>query len=256
MASMLIDQMGDTTGRGGARQTDATRRDQARRLLRGMTPGESPSTDELEGRLGRMCDGRFVPGVSSVWFQTLAVRLERYPGWAHQSQWVEIEDTFFSHDGRDFRQSRTCNAVTCRVDLSTIQKTRGPSRVILTEQLALVQNDILPTDVTALRISQATETECDCQHLPPIVTPTYVRIKQRKTFRLNSQRCSGGGWKFELTRSWAGRNREEAELCQRSSDPVNEVEVEWLPPPDATPGSDEYERLLVSLVEKLCSLLV
>ena len=256
---MLAEQIGGLN-QGTNEKTDQSRYDKIYRHIHGLYPPtlcNKNTVYELEGRLGRICGDKFIAGVSSVWFQTLAVRLDRYSGWTEQTQWVEIEDTFFTHDGHEFRQSRVCDAVNCQVNLFTIEKKQGKNCVIPTPKLSVIQNDILPTDVGAIRLAQAEEITLDQQQLPSVVTPTYIRIKQRKTFFLDSRKHDGAKWKFELTRSWGGKTREEAEIFQNTTEPTNEVEVEWLPSSEAPPLThDEYKRVLVSLVDKLCSLLV
>ena len=203
---------------------------------------------EIEARLGRMEGGCFVSGVNPEWFDVLLQRLELCGEWSSQQGWQDSEDTTFEARGRQVRQSRVCNTRDCRIEIHSIHKDRKASACL---PLEASRGDagqdpfrLVSTGVDTLRVSYSTETPAAKQSFPELVRPLHVRLKQRRSFVLESHALEGAGWRFDLTRTWAGRSREEAEQRQHDEPPVCEVELEWIPPtkgvdrlPDAMPAS-------------------
>lgn len=181
---------------------------------------------ELEGRLGtRESDGSFCPGVDMDWFEALILRLEANTVWASQTGWVESEDTTFYAEGDRLRQSRRCDPETCLIELETVRKIGVRSSCIALQTSSAMTS----AGANTIRIAYSSEQIINTQ-LPMLVLPTYVRIKQRRVFVLDSTAFPNASWRFELTRTWAGTTREEAEHEQNSAPPVCEVEIEWDPP--------------------------
>lgn len=190
---------------------------------------------EIEARLGRMEEGRFVSGVNPEWFDVLLQRLELCGDWSSQEAWQDSEDTTFESRGKQVRQSRICNARDCRIEIRSIHKERKASACapLTASRGGSGQNPfhLVPTGVDTLRVSYATEKPVSKHSFPELVRPLHVRIKQRRSFVLESRAHEGAGWRFDLTRTWAGGTREEAERSQRGGCPaVCEVELEWIPP--------------------------
>jgi hypothetical protein len=61
------------------------------------------------------------------------------------------------------------------------------------------------------------------------VTPTHVRIRQRKSFYYSNQ-GNESVWVFDISLTWSGNTKEEAELSQRNDLPTYEIECECLSP--------------------------
>ena len=217
---------------------------------------------EIEARLGRMEGGHFISGVNPEWFNVIRHRLELCNSWSDQQGWQDSEDTTFEWRGKQVRQSRVCNTKDCRIDIRSIHKDRKASVCV---PLQASRGDscedpfhLVPTGVDTMRVSYSTETPVAKKSFPDIVRPIYVRIKQRRSFILESSAMEGAAWRFDLTRTWAGRTREEAEQQQHESPAVCEVELEWIPP--VTPVALPPVALLVyslsqSILTKMASLL-
>jgi hypothetical protein len=183
---------------------------------------------ELECRLGYVSGTEFVSAVDPLWFTTLHKRLEQCPQWSYQTQWVESEDTFFKDaQNRIVRQSRHCDPDSCQVSLHTVCKQNKQHVDIAVSDIGVQCNEILPSKISTLRVSVCDEHSVPTHTLPVVVVPVHVRIKQRKTFEYASTTHPGAHWRFELTRSWSGTTREEAETAQFTAPPSHEVEVEW-----------------------------
>lgn len=215
---------------------------------------------EIEARLGTVTEtGNFVPGVDPEWFEALCLRLEKCNEWCEQKQWTESEDTSFNMGTMKVRQSRICDSDNCTVNLYTIRK-----KSIAHSLLKLPINcDNAPTvDIGAdtIKIAHSSE-EAIRASLPTIVCPLYVRIKQRREFVLHSTAVLGAKWRFDMTRAWSGKTREEAETMQSSRPPVCEVELEWIPPSEIvrseyhSVGLDNVSQsLITSMISKLTAL--
>ena len=217
---------------------------------------------EIEARLGRMEGKHFVSGVNPKYFDVLLQRLELCDAWASQDGWRESEDsTFEDPHGRQVRQTRTCNTRECRIELSAIHKDRKASACVALARQATEEDSpfaLIPTGVDAMRVSYATETPVKKESLPQLVRPLHVRIKQRRSFTLPSTALEGAAWRFDLTRTWSGSAREEAERRQHEEPPVCEVELEWVPPLAAVaqpPSVALTESLANSIRSKMSALL-
>ena len=215
---------------------------------------------EIEARLGRMQDGHFISGVNQEWFNVLLQRLELCSTWSHQDAWQDSEDTTFESRGRQVRQSRVCNTKECRIEVRTIHKSR---KACVCVPLGSSRGDegqdpfhLVPTGVNMMRISYSIEAPVSRQSFPEIVYPIYVRLKQRRSFVLESSALQGASWRFDLTRTWSGKTRAEAEESQCASPPICEVELEWIPPICATKLPVDMARSLsASFYAKMSALI-
>jgi len=180
---------------------------------------------------------RYDSGVTKTLFEETLCRLESYKEWDTVSEWVETHDTFFAWQDRNttvrssvhYAGDETLDAVHIETARKELQ---GPVYVF-----AETQDSSL-----AVKLSLCREIRVETIDMPTVVTPTHVRIKQRKSFRLLSSpdhlKSSGGGgggggggnvaFRYDLSRVWSGRNSREADLRQRVSDPIYEIEVELL----------------------------
>lgn len=70
----------------------------------------------------------------------------------------------------------------------------------------------------------------DDPRLPHLINTTHMRIKQRKSYMYASKGALQPTWQFDVTLSWSGKTKTEAEAKQQSEPPVCEVECELLNP--------------------------
>jgi len=90
--------------------------------------------------------------------------------------------------------------------------------------------------------------------LPWLQNTTHMRIKQRKSYTYASDNAEKPTWQFDLTFSWSGTTKTEAEQKQRNTPPTCEVECELLNPRYALIDQgrdDEYiaESLLCKMTD-------
>ena len=219
-------------------------------LLRG---GGGGAGHEVEARLGTIDpeSGRFVAGVEARWFEMLLKRMQLYQQWDHNHDWQESEDVFFTVAGRNVRQSRIFDANECTTQiLTTVEK-----RVICKGILEMPQScSPVAVGANAIRFAYATE-EVVKEALPEIViAPLHVRYKQRRSFEITSTGIPGAAWRFDFTRIWSGQNHAEAEIKQqRGDEPVCEIEVEWIPPPQQLfkQGDAHFKELVENVAASL-----
>lgn len=191
---------------------------------------------EIEGRLGNLSSsGFFSPGVDPQWFEALCRRLNYYSGWKEETQWVESEDTTFNINSGQVRQQRSYDSNDCVVTIKANKKTpihHTFFRLPLSQQ----ENEhiLIDSGANVIKVAYSMEENVCKNKLPNLVDPLHVRIKQRREFTIDSNAILGAKWRFDLTRTWSGKTHEQAETQQRNADPVCEVELEWIPPDDAT----------------------
>jgi hypothetical protein len=78
--------------------------------------------------------------------------------------------------------------------------------------------------VPDVRVSFSHEIDLKPSEIPAVVNPTFVRIKQRRSFRYKT-------WRYDLTRTWDANSLAEASQKQARGDPpVYEVELELVDP--------------------------
>lgn len=186
----------------------------------------SSTEAELEIRLGRYENGRFISNIEEKSWQRLLESLEsqqaRSSLFAKVKDWTEIVDWFFTINCDDskvqMRSSRT-------VENDTMVR-RHLIKKKISESVVGIIGDSQITN--AARVSFATEedvTNNTNYQLPSLVTTDSVRIKHRKTFQTAM-------WKVDMTKAWAGthysavtkmRDGEEKNTCA-----TFEVEIECL----------------------------
>ena len=96
------------------------------------------------------------------------------------------------------------------------------------------------------RVSISHEKPVKTEELPTIVLPTWVRIKQRKSFRYTNA-DETARWRYDATLAWSAPTKTEAERAQKEQPPTYEFEIELeYAHPDV---SDEYvaESLLAKM---------
>ncbi len=215
---------------------------------------------ELEGRLGRLVEGRFDANVGSDAFCAVLSMLESFPRWSRTTGWEETQDVFYAAplpgpEGPREQEVRTSvRAARGRLEVEHLQKQK-----LRRVDLALQRVDdgcapggacaALPLDA---RITLAAERPLRAEVLPLAVSPRYVRIKQRKRFFLPSVGVPRDCFSFDLSIVYAGGTKSEAERRQRAGEEASfEVECECLAPREYLRTTRDPVCLALSVLVKL-----
>lgn len=86
---------------------------------------------------------------------------------------------------------------------------------------------ICPT-IFNIRLQHSSEFDINSEYLPDQVTTDLVRIKQRESFLFHSYQ-EEHSWRYDMTISWSGSCRTEAENNQRMGNSCYEIEIEYVP---------------------------
>jgi hypothetical protein len=166
---------------------------------------------ELEARLGRCVNGRFVPGVDRAYMHALVKSLDDTTNVASHSEgrWDEVEDFLFQHRGQRLRT---------RVSFADGEV--RPQSVCKTVLSSLT----LMTHRWDVRVSLSRETTVPNQDLPSVCRTDHVRIKQMRAFEVTTS-----PFRMDCAMVWSGSVRSEAEQRQTSENPTFEVECEFVP---------------------------
>ena len=179
-----------------------------------LVAAASESDDlELEVRMGFIRNGKFSPGISRPQMDNIIQALDRTGTAVHclQScgQWDEIEDFYYTHDGKRLRTRVLFDSHAMAMKSVTVEKTR-------------IDSVLIRSHSHDLRVSLSRETPV--ASLPHAVTTDLVRIKQLKQFTVD-----GSPFRIDCSTVWHGPVRSAAEAMQTTSDGVFEVELEFLP---------------------------
>ena len=191
-----------------------------------LVVGNPPSTVELEMRLGRFREGRFVPGVTRRVFEQLEREMEDSPLDADENS-MEIVDYFYPHVrgsggvGDQVRTRVSYDVEKMQMNKEHIVKRGGESLVLSSSSNDMEQEEAGCDDMVC-RVAVADEVRLPTP--PATVVTTHVRIKQRRCFR--DMREGGVVWIYELSKTWAGTSRSAVEHLQQHTEPTYEVEVE------------------------------
>ena len=173
---------------------------------------------EFEARFGQFQSsgkGHFTPGVSAQTLSTIEKMLESFTEWDSGTNWEDMHDYFYTHEGASIRTT-----VHFQHDSENFDMTHITKQTVNQVNLKRMGASLTPTSYD-MRVSL--NRECPHKDLPPIVTPQFVRIKKRRSFSLKH-------WRFDLSRVWEGKTRLEAEMRQSKHEPIYEFEVEWVNP--------------------------
>lgn len=179
---------------------------------------------ELEMRLGRLLpNGHFEAGVSKEFMQQVLRLFQQFEDWHETTPWMEIVDYFYEVQPNpvSIRTSVTVNAhqewktshVRKHVQNTVDLKTTGAAVPAYDIRTRLIFEETIPSE-----------------NLPQHIQPSLVRIKQRRRFLYGRRRMGIPIWAYDLTRSWSGKTRAEAEQRQKQDDTVYEIELECLAP--------------------------
>ena len=197
-------------------------------VARSSVLGSPPSTVELEVRLGRFQEGRFVPGVTRRVFEQLEREMEESQLDADENS-MEIVDYFYPHGrggsgaGDQVRTRVSYDVEKMQMNKHHIVKRGGESLVLSSSSLGdMTTQEQGDQSNMVCRIAVADEVTLPTP--PATVVTTHVRIKQRRCFR--DVRQGGVVWIYELSKTWAGTSRSAVEHLQQHTVPTYEVEVE------------------------------
>ena len=186
---------------------------------------------EVEARIGRFENGRFVNGVSLAVFEGHLAMLRQYPDWAEPAEWEQHVDYFYTQNGASIRQR--CGPVAGQgFCTSAIVKT-----VCQKSDFRICQDDISEAS-GAIRIQKSREIPDSSVADVPAVLPTMVRIVQRISFLYRGQ------WRFDLSKVWAGKSFNEADRLKSGPPTSCEIEVELV---ESDPPVRDYRASSVFL---------
>jgi hypothetical protein len=196
-------------------------------------PPSTQGSYELECRFGTWQGQYFHNGVSRVFVEKILAMFETFPQWSKVTDWEETHDYYYSN-GTD----PTLPMVRTTASFKTDKKMNR--KYIATEHIRKYSHSKMdfqyqgsPTEFRYdVRVALNYEEKVSDQELPSIVNPSSVRIKSRKSFYYKSEDFPSSDplWRFDITRSWSGLSRSEAEIKQKNSDTTFEVELECLNP--------------------------
>jgi hypothetical protein len=173
----------------------------------------APGRTELELRLGRHDGERFAPGVPRGVFEQLEADLEAAPQLEADEGWAETVDYHYATARGERARTRV------GFDTRTMQTTTEHVVKERAESAVLRRAD----GHEACRVACAVE--APLADPPTTCVPTFVRVKQRRSFR---DRREGGAvvWRYDLSRTWAAPSRTAVEHAQLMAPPTYEIECE------------------------------
>lgn len=166
---------------------------------------------ELETRFGKMREGRFVAGVPRAVMDSIIDVLQHSSYMKGEDEWREESDVFFADGDTHYRT---------RVQYDSAQMT---VRAQTTDKALLAPSLTLSSTVDDKDVRISLKSEREIRKPPASVTPYLVRIKQRRRFVTDS-----GAWAFDLSMTWSGASRSEAEARQMQAEPTFEIECELI----------------------------
>lgn len=227
-------------------------------------PQYGPEKLELEVRFGTVRQGRFIPGMRPDDYHLVADKLQQYLNWDKKRDSFESYSYYYEDNGQTLR-------TTCRpspngsgslqgsgrgkragtgpletrngLQVSTVRKEK------IMEKTFCQPHPDLAGEGLDFRLSLSAEVPIPVSCLPPLVTPSLVRIKQRNSYVRSP-------WSYDLTLAWQGSTRAAAEQAQRVAGTTRyEVEIEYCPPtPSDPPKYTDAADLALALYYKVQSI--
>jgi len=184
-----------------------------------------PGHFEMEMRFGTFGHQRdsFVAGVGADFVRGALSLFQQYEDWHKVTAWTEIVDYFYDMPGTQ-TQTRTSVSVNPETGKWTTQHIRKHPRGTVD---MLFLSDYVPK-LYDIRTRLCYEEEVSVSSLPNQVQPVSVRIKQRKQYFYGREKGQAPLWCYDLTRSWAGATKAEAEEKQKKGLTTYEIELECL----------------------------
>jgi hypothetical protein len=182
---------------------------------------------EIEARFGQInpATGEFIAGVSRQFMQQTIRLMDQFEDWQQVAPWQEIVDYFYAIPKKQDTIGRTSvfmDAETRELKSVHIKKHN--------EQKVTLQSSSEVVKLYDIRVGLNFEEVLASSILPTHTTPSLVRIKSRKRYMYARDRSEDPVWSFDITRSWSGKTRAEAEKNQQQDRTTYEIEVECLNP--------------------------
>lgn len=173
---------------------------------------------ELEARLCFQMNGRMQSGVSRDMMDRIVSMMQKSHYVTGDDEWKEEEDMFYTYGSRPFRTRVQYDTENMTITTHTVEKRLVQDSDFITDSL----HDDLPI---VIRVSLKSENVV--HNVPVAANPSFVRIKQRRRFVTQNK-----AWAFDLSMTWSGKTRSDAETSQMSDEPTYEIECELINPTD------------------------
>ena len=232
---------------------------------------------ELEARFGLWTGQYFKNGVSKKFIEKVLYLFEQCPHWFKITDWEDTHDYYFDETIMNCSQYKSSsewprsgnhysNAI-IRITTHFVSDPLSGKKSITTEYIKKISKrklnlkfvdgtngkDRLSNDLYDLRVCLNYEETLSKEDIPDCMNPTSVRLKTRKSFYYKSDNIPSYDpvWKFDITRSWLGESKSEAEHKQKANESTNyELELECLNP-TALMCLDKHDSFYV-----MCSMLL
>lgn len=203
------------------------------KLIDVMRQDKNVDQIELEARLGKIENNKFINGITRSKMDNIIQIMQHSSSMYVLQEWQEEHDIFFMFENSEYRSRVQFNSDLMTISSNTIKKVN------------LGKLDIHASEGEDMRISLKKEIPIHIENIPHAVNPSYVRIKQRKSFK-----CENSDWRFDFTLSWEGKTKDDAEIKQQTCEPTFEFECELTNHNILQKKSNEY--IATSLLLKMC----
>lgn len=203
---------------------------------------------EFEARMGiiDVSSGKFSPGCSKEDMENLLGKFERAQcGTFEVSGWEESCDTFFHAPGISSQVRATSWGDSEKISYNCVN--------VVKTCISKIDTVSKQTPSLSWRIVLNIEQQLLTENLPTFVKPLYVRIKQRRSFTyMNPDKTVS--WRYDLTLTWSGKNKHEAEKSQITNEPKYEFEIELVYAHDDVSIDYLTESMLLKMCDHLSDL--
>ena len=191
---------------------------------------------ELEIRIGKYMDGKFVPGVERRDFEQLMIDMQASPSLVGDENWSEVVDYYYNDNNTNIRTRVSFDSQTMTANTEHIVK-------VLKSDHVMTHNG---GEEVSFRVAVSEETPLEDP--PAVCIPTFVRIKQRRVFK--DIRNGNVVWCYEFSKTWSATSRSSVEHAQHMMPPVYEVECELLDPDGTYMDEKTDDTISTSLIMK------
>jgi len=197
---------------------------------------------ELELRFGVFCNGKFTAGVPHAFMDSLLTDFVANDR-AANGDWDVIQDFHYTQgsDGRQVRARATYDTSTLSVTCTRCRKSKLDEVIIASNR----------ADGIAIRAVLSEEIPVEDDVACVVVKTDLVRIRQRRRFYEGTAR----NWGYDLTYTWHGKNKTEAESNKELHATVYEVELDLLRGQDNFQSNQSDECIALSALLKASNLL-
>ena len=132
------------------------------------------------------------------------------------SEWEESADYFYNHAGAEIRTRVRYCVTNYSVQTTSIVKTR------------CARCDVVAPSQIGVRVDAKREAEVPDAELPRAVTPHRVSLLHRCSATCAATDGGAPMWRYDITMSWSGASRSEAETKQQEDPPAYLIELEYI----------------------------